>query len=200
MLIQDTAWPGYQQIPGWIVEGYGTLCAEIDEQLAAAGAGPPDLVGVPVGVGSLAQAVVTHYRSHPAGSAPAVLAVEPEAASWVVASLTRGEPVSVATGETIMAGLNCGTPSSLAWPCLRDGLDAAVTVADAESARAAADLAIAGVSAGPCGAAPLAGLRAALTGDGAGQRRADLGLDSGATVVLLSTEGSTANPHVLPGH
>jgi diaminopropionate ammonia-lyase len=199
LLIQDTAWPGYEQIPGWIVAGYGTLCTEIDEQLAAAGAGPPDLVGVPVGVGSLAQAVVTHYRSRPAGKAPAVLAVEPEAASWVVASLTRGEPVSVATSQTIMAGLNCGTPSSLAWPCLRDGLDAAVTVTDAGSARAAADLAIAGVSAGPCGAAPLAGLRAALTGDAAARRRAELGLDPGSTVVLLSTEGSAANPLVRPG-
>ncbi len=203
LLIQDTAWPGYEQIPGWIVAGYGTLCAEIDEQLAAAGAGPPDLVGVPVGVGSLAQAVVTHYRSRsrsrPAGTAPAVLAVEPEAASWVVLSLTRGEPVSVATSETIMAGLNCGTPSSLAWPCLRDGLDAAVTVTDAASTRAAADLAAAAVSAGPCGAAPLAGLRTALTGDGAGQRRAELDLGPGATIVLLSTEGSAANPHVPPG-
>jgi diaminopropionate ammonia-lyase len=200
LLIQDTAWPGYERIPGWIVEGYGTLCAEIDEQLAAAGAGPPDLVGVPVGVGSLAQAVVTHYRSRLAETAPAVLAVEPEAASWVVLSLTRGEPVSVTTSETIMAGLNCGTPSSLAWPILQNGLDAAVTVTDAGSARAAADLAAAGVSAGPCGAAPLAGLRAALTGGGSDQRRAELGLHPAATVVLLSTEGSAANPHVPPGH
>jgi diaminopropionate ammonia-lyase len=199
ILIQDTAWPGYQQIPGWIVEGYGTLCAEIDEQLAAAGAGPPDLVGIPVGVGSLAQAVVTYYRSRPDGTAPALLAVEPEAASWTVASLTRGEPVSVRTGETIMAGLNCGTPSSLAWPCLHRGLDAAVTVTDAQCARAAGDLAVAGVPAGPCGAAPLAGLRAALTGDGADQRRAELSLGPAATVVLLSTEGSAANPQVLPG-
>lgn len=199
VLIQDTAWPGYEQIPGWIVEGYGTLCAEIDEQLAAAGAGPPDLVGIPVGVGSLAQAVVTHYRSRPAGTAPALLAVEPEAASWVVPSLSRGEPVSVTTSETTMAGLNCGTPSSLAWPILRNGLDAAVTVTDAESARAARDLATAGVSAGPCGAAPLAGLRAALAGDGAGQRRAELGLSLAATVVLLSTEGSAANPQRPPG-
>jgi diaminopropionate ammonia-lyase len=198
ILIQDTAWPGYEQIPGWIVEGYGTLCAEIDEQLAVAGAGPPDLVGIPVGVGSLAQAVVTCYRSRPDGTAPALLAVEPEAASWVVASLTRGEPVSVRTSETIMAGLNCGTPSSLAWPILHSGLDAAVTVTDAQTARAAGDLAVTGVPAGPCGAAPLAGLRAALTGDGAGQRRAELGLGPAATVVLLlSTEGSTANPHVL---
>jgi len=200
LLIQDTAWPGYEQIPGWIVAGYGTLCAEIDEQLAAAGTGPPDLVGVPVGVGSLAQAVVTHYRSRgrPAGTAAAVLAVEPQAASWVVLSLARGEPVSVATSETIMAGLNCGTPSSLAWPCLRDGLDAAVTVTDAASARAVADLAAAGVSAGPCGAAPLAGLRTALTGDGVGQHRAELGLHPAATVVLLSTEGRAANPQVPP--
>ena len=63
VLVQDTAWPGYERIPGWIVEGYSTLCAEIDEQLAAEGAvAGPDLVSVPVGVGSLAQAVVTHYQ------------------------------------------------------------------------------------------------------------------------------------------
>jgi diaminopropionate ammonia-lyase len=198
ILIQDTAWPGYEQIPGWIVEGYGTLCAEIDEQLTAAGAGPPDLAAIPVGVGSLAQAVVGHYRSRASRAGPALLAVEPEAASWVVASLSRGEPVSVATRDTIMAGLNCGTPSSLAWPYLHNGLDAAVTVTDAESTRAVGDLAAAGVSAGPCGAAPLAGLRAALTGDGADERRADLGLGPAATVVLLSTEGSAANPRILP--
>ena len=202
ILIQDTAWPGYEQIPGWIVEGYATLCAEIDEQLAAAGAGPPHLVVIPVGVGSLAQAVVTHYRSRPSGTPPALLAVEPTAASWVIESLTRGEPVSVATGETIMAGLNCGTPSSTAWPVLASGLDAAVAVTDAESARATRDLAALGIPAGPCGAAPLAGLRAALTGDsdgdGAGQRRAGLALGPAATVVLLSTEGTAANPHGRP--
>jgi diaminopropionate ammonia-lyase len=198
ILIQDTAWPGYEQIPGWIVEGYATLCAEIDEQLAAAGAGPPDLVVIPVGVGSLAQAVVTHYRSRPPATAPALLAVEPQAASWVIESLTRGEPVSVTTSETIMAGLNCGTPSSTAWPCLRDGLDAAVAVTDAESARATRDLAALGIPAGPCGAAPLAGVRAALSGDGAETRRAELALGPAATVVLLSTEGSAANPHGRP--
>src|SRR5215831_17886939 len=49
-LIQDTAWPGYEQVPGWIVEGYSTLFAELDTQLAAAGAGSPALVAVPVGV------------------------------------------------------------------------------------------------------------------------------------------------------
>lgn len=196
VLVQDTAWPGYERIPGWIVEGYSTLCAEIDEQLKAEGiAEGPDLVSIPVGVGSLAQAVVTHYRSRPRGHAPALLSVEPEAAPCVLESLTLGAPVSVTTRETTMAGLNCGTPSSIAWPRLRGGLDAAVAVADADSARAAGDLAAAGVSSGPCGAAALAGLRAALTGAGAGERRTALGLGPASVVVLLSTEGTAANPH-----
>ncbi|AYG79046.1 Diaminopropionate ammonia-lyase [Streptomyces hundungensis] len=196
ILVQDTAWPGYERIPGWIVEGYSTLCAEIDEQLTAEGvAEGPGLVVVPVGVGSLAQAVVTHYRSGPAGPAPALLSVEPRAAACVLESLRRGAPVGITTGHTSMAGLNCGTPSSIAWPYLRQGLDAAVAVPDSEAARAAASLAGLGVSSGPCGAAGLAGLRAALTGAGGEERRKALGLDASSVVVLLSTEGAAANPH-----
>ncbi|TVL93288.1 pyridoxal-phosphate dependent enzyme [Streptomyces sp. SAJ15] len=195
ILVQDTAWPGYEEIPGWIVEGYATLFAEVDDQLAAAGAAAPGLVAVPVGVGSLAQAAVTHYRGRPAGRATALLAVEPEAAACALASLTRQQRVSVTTAETTMAGLNCGTLSALAWPYLRAGLDAAVAVRDADSARAARDLAALGVSSGPCGAAALAGVRAALTGAGAARRRADLAVGSDSTLVLLSTEGAAANPH-----
>ncbi|MFU8875077.1 diaminopropionate ammonia-lyase [Micromonospora sp. SL4-19] len=196
VLVQDTAWPGYERIPGWIVEGYATLCAEIDEQLAVEGiVEGPDLVSVPVGVGSLVQAVITHYRSRPSGRAPALLSVEAQAAACVLASLTAGEPMSVTTTDTIMAGLNCGTPSSIAWPFLHSGLDAAVAIPDADSARAAVDLAALGVDAGPCGAAALAGLRAVLTGRDAGRRRTALGLDPTSVVVLLSTEGPDANPH-----
>ena len=62
VLVQDTSWPGYTDVPQWIVEGYSTLCLEADEQLAALGLAAPDLVVVPVGVGSFAQAVVSHYR------------------------------------------------------------------------------------------------------------------------------------------
>ncbi|MFC8917138.1 diaminopropionate ammonia-lyase [Streptomyces sp. NPDC057116] len=195
VLVQDTAWPGYERIPAWIVEGYSTLFAEIDAQLGGPPPSRPDLVAVPVGVGSLAQAAVTHYRSRPAAPGPALLSVEPEAAACVLAGLVRGEPVTVATGETAMAGLNCGTPSSIAWPHLRRGLDAAVAVTDADSARAARDLAALGVSSGPCGAASLAGVRAALTGAGARRRRTALGVGASSTLVLLSTEGAAANPY-----
>ena len=196
-LVQDAGWPGYEQVPTWVVEGYSTLLAEVDAQLAEAGVAEPALVVIPAGVGSLAQAAIIHYRSQPDSRATALLTVEPGTAACILASLVRGELGTISTSETIMAGLNCGTPSMLAWPYLRDGLDAAVAVADADSAGAARDLAGGGIPAGPCGAASLAGARAALTGEGAQARRASLAIRPDATVVLLSTEGSAANP-VLP--
>jgi diaminopropionate ammonia-lyase len=88
-----------------------------------------------------------------------------------------------------MAGLNCGTISSLAWPVLRDGLDAAVVVHDSAALRASADLARLGVSSGACGAATLAGVRAALADP---THRYDLDLPEDAVVVLLSTEGAAS--------
>jgi diaminopropionate ammonia-lyase len=201
VLVQDMAWPGYEQIPAWIVEGYGTVLTETDAQLAAAGLPLPGLVSVPVGVGSLAQAVVTHYRAsaamgadsaaggQTAGSGPALLAVEPDSAACVLASLNTGALESVPTGRTIMAGLNCGTPSALALPVLAAGLDAAVAVPDEAAKAAMADLSRLGVPSGPTGAAALAGVRAALAGPGSAARRAELAVTSASTLVLLSTEG-----------
>jgi diaminopropionate ammonia-lyase len=197
VLVQDTAWPGYEQLPGWIVAGYETLFSEIDTQLGERGVGGLDLLSVPVGVGSLAQAAVEHYRSRPpcaaadtaSGAGPAVLAVEPAAAACLLACLRAGRYGSIETGATVMAGLNCGTPSSLAWPALAAGLDAAIAVPDQATTEAVADLGACGVSAGPSGAASLAGARAALTGDGSAERRAGLGVTESSVIVLLITEG-----------
>jgi diaminopropionate ammonia-lyase len=190
-LVQDTAWAGYESVPSWIVEGYGTLLAEVDRQFAERELPGPDLVSVPVGVGSLAQAVVTHYRRGEKG--PAVLAVEPETAAGVLASLHAEARQSVPTAGTVMAGLNCGTPSSLAWPVLASGLDAAIAVADQLAIEAGAELGRLGVRSGPSGAASLAGVRAALTGPGAAARRAGLGVTTSSVVLLLSTEGTGRN-------
>lgn len=197
VLVQDTGWPGYEQIPSWIVEGYSTLFAEVDAQLSDAGVPGAALVVVPTGVGSLAQAAVAHHRGR-SGARPALMSVEPVTAAGVLASLTEKRLVSVATGHTVMAGLNCGTPSALAWPYLRDGLDAACAVTDSASVAAARELAGYGISAGPCGAAALAGIRTALTGQEAGSRRVALALRPGAAVVLLNTEGAAANPLPAP--
>ena len=219
VLIQDTAWAGYEEVPSWIVDGYETMFAEIDAQLAAAGVSALDLLSVQVGVGSLAQAAVAHYRSSAlaASARPRLLSVEPDTAACVLRSLADGALVSVPTDATVMNGLNCGTPSSIAWPYLRDGLDAAIAVTDDEARAAIADLTSAGVAAGPSGAAGLAGLRAALTGADAATRRRDLGLHTGpgldtdlglgpgpgpdngdgspTVVVCICTEGPLADEH-----
>lgn len=186
-LVQDTAWPGYEQVPQWIVDGYSTLLEEADAQLAELGAASVDLVAVPVGVGSLAQAAVRHYRS--GAVAPIVLSVEAAAAPPIIASLHAGEPVSVPIGPTVMSGLSCGTVSANAWPVLRAGLDAAVTVGEDDAIRAVHDLEALGIDSGPCGAATLAGVRTLLSDIRA---RDAIGLD--ATILLLSTEGRLANP------
>ena len=84
LLVQDTAWRGYEQIPRWIADGYGTLFQEIDEQLHGRVA---DLVAVPTGVGSMLQAALQHYRQPNLKEPPAILAIPK--------SVNCGSPYSV---------------------------------------------------------------------------------------------------------
>jgi diaminopropionate ammonia-lyase len=180
LLIQDTAWPGYEDVPRWIVAGYDTLFTEIDEQHP----GEPDLVVVPTGVGSLLQSAIQHYRSPGRTRRTTILAVEPVTAACVTASLYAGTPTTVdASAPTIMAGLNCGTISSAAWPAIQHGLDAAIGVTDTEATAALQTLHALGLQVGPCGAAALAALQAAP----------ELRLPPSTTVVLITTEGIAAN-------
>ena len=127
-------------------------------------------------------------RQH--SSATAVLPVEPDTAACLLASLRAGTPTTIRTANTIMAGLNCGSISSSAWPYLAGGLDGAVAIPDDAARRAAADLAALGISSGPSGAASLAGTRAALTGSASPGRRTELGVDPASVIVLLSTEAA----------
>src|SRR5215211_3834850 len=62
LAIQDVGWPSYEQVPAWVVEGYGTIFWEVDAQLAASGEEAPDVVVIPVGVGGLAAAAVRHWH------------------------------------------------------------------------------------------------------------------------------------------
>ncbi|MGX5716819.1 diaminopropionate ammonia-lyase [Arthrobacter sp. MAHUQ-56] len=191
LVVQDTSWPGYEDIPRWIVDGYTTLFTETDQQLSELGHEGPDLVACPVGVGSLAHALVDYYRSegHPH---PSLLSVEPETAACIAQSLLAGQPVTVDTSfPSIMSGLNCGTPSELGWPSLLAGLDGAVSVSEDECRQAVVDLAVLGQDAGPCGAAALAGVRNAFKDEA---RRRDLNVGTDSIIVLVSTEGLAANP------
>jgi len=186
LVVSDTSWPGYETVPGYVIDGYSTLFAEIDAALAGAGRQAPEVVVVPVGVGALAAAAVAHYRR--GGSAPVTLVgVEPTDAACLTASVLAGEPVTIPGPQrSVMVGLNCGTPSKVAWPAVSQGIDTFVTVDDRWATDAVADLAAAGVEAGETGAASLAGLAAlAANGGPAGiigpKRR----------VLCLVTEGAT---------
>jgi diaminopropionate ammonia-lyase len=192
LLVQDHGWPGYEEIPRWVAEGYETVFLEADRQLEDEGAPGPDLVLVQIGVGTLASAVVRHFRRQGLALRPALVGVEPSGAACALLSIASGHRVMIAAGahSSIMAGLNCGTPSSAAWPDLRAGLDACVAVEDEQARRAMRELAAFGVVAGESGAAGLAGLFELMAAEHAGTR-ATLGIGPATRVLLLSTEGAT---------
>ena len=191
VLVQDTAWDGYEDVPGWIVDGYDTLFVEIDEQRAVGLIGPTWSWFPPASdrCSSCARPLPRSRRE----LAYRGRIGRTRQRACVRASLEAGRPVTVKTGSTAMAGLNCGTMSSLAWPAVVAGLDAAVT--DDISARGAGDvLAEMGIDVGPCGAASAA-IRDVLSGSDAVTFRRHVGIEPTGTVVLLITEGTAANPN-----
>ena len=185
LVISDTSWPGYETVPRWITEGYGTIFAEADAQL---GGERPDIVVVQIGVGSLATAAVRHYR--PTGAQ--IVGVEPLSAACMLASVEAGRIMAVPGPHTsIMAGLNCGIPSLLAWPVVSTGVDLFVAIEDEWAREAMRRMAEAGIVAGETGAAGVGGLLALLTGPDAARVRDLLAIDQSTRVLCLSTEGAT---------
>ncbi|KAI0160099.1 pyridoxal-phosphate dependent enzyme family protein [Xylariaceae sp. FL1272] len=186
VLVLDVGIEGYADIPKYFVQGYGTMLAEADQQvLEVTGQRPATHAVVPCGAGSIAEAVASHFKRIGREARAKVIATEPTMASSLHAAFEAGKIVSLQTEDTIMAGMNCGTLSTTAWPVLQAGIDADVLVTDAESHQAVQDLEAAGVKAGPCGAATLAALRR-LCADA----RDDLSLDSDSVVLLVCTEGN----------
>ncbi len=195
MVISDTSWPGYEEVPRWVMEGYATIFAEIDHALISRASAPPDLVAIQFGVGALAAAVVRHYRGAERAEGPKILSVEPLHAACMLASMEAGEIVTVpGPHDSIMAGLNCGRPSLVAWPIVSQGIDAFIAVADERAREAMRALARAGIVAGETGAAALAGLLELLTGAESVRYRDALQVTATTRALILVTEGAT-DPH-----
>jgi diaminopropionate ammonia-lyase len=193
LVVSDTSWPGYEQTPARVIEGYSTAFAEVSKQLADAGGREPTVVVIPIGVGALASATVNYYKpENGAGPTPTLIGVEPASANCVQASIRAGHLVTVPGPHTsIMVGLNCGTPSQVASPLVSRGIDAIVSIEDGWARRAMRELADAGVVAGETGAASLAGLTALVECDQPAQVGEALRLDGTARVLVLCTEGAT---------
>lgn len=179
LVISDTSWPGYAEVPAWVIDGYGTLTQEIVEQIAERGLSRPTVVAAQIGVGAFAAAVVRAFASDGAR----VVGVEPTQADCVIAAVEAGELVRIPDPqESIMAGLNCGTGSPVAWPEVSGGMTHFATVEDADAEEAMRLLAEDDIVSGESGAAGLAGLLAF---------RDELQLTADDHVLLVSTEGAT---------
>ncbi len=196
VLLQDTAWPGYEQIPLWIMQGYLTMYAEALEQLDG---DKPTHVFIQAGVGSLASALQAYLCERYGDDYPLVAVVEPKNAASFYQSIkaASGEAETVAGElETIMAGLAAGRPSDLAWPIIRDYSDYFFSCSDSVAVKGMRILAQPvgndhSIVSGEAGAVTT-GLVACL-GEDTGYRQIarDIGLDASSKILLFSTEGAT---------
>ncbi|MDQ3721917.1 MAG: diaminopropionate ammonia-lyase [Actinomycetota bacterium] len=186
LVISDTSWPGYGEVPGWVADGYSTIFEELTEQLGDAA--PPPLIAIQIGVGALACAAVRAL----ADGERVIVGVEPADAGCVLEAVRRGgRPVLVpGPHRSIMAGLNCGLASQVALPDITAGITAFCTIEDSDAEEAVRLLLQDGLRCGETGASGLAGLLA-LRAD----RRRDtwqrFGLGARPAALMICTESPT---------
>ena len=199
VMVQDTAWEGYEEIPTWIMQGYMTLALEALEQMKAQGAKPTHCF-LQAGVGSYAGAAVGYLTAALGKDAPKFIIVEPHTANCIYKSAVAadGKPHNV-TGDlqTLMAGLACGEPNTISWEILRDYSTAYISCPDYIAANGMRILAapIQGdpsVVSGESGAVTTGILQWLMQHPAARAQRDALGLDESSTVFAISTEGDTA--------
>ena len=200
IMVQDTAWDGYEEIPLWIMQGYSTIINEIVEQLEAAKEEKPTHVFLQAGVGSFAGAV-QGYLAHLYGDdRPITIICEPHGANCIYKSMEAndGKPHNV-TGDltTIMAGLACGEPNTISWKILRDNSDFSVSCDDQVAARGMRILSSplgtdTRVISGESGAVGL-GLFSILTEkkEKYAELMKELKIDENSRILCISTEGDT---------
>ena len=195
VVIQDTAWEGYEEIPSWIMEGYGTMADEASEQFG----GRPTHVFVQAGVGSLAGGVVGYFANKHKDNPPIMTVVEAEPAACLYKGAVAGDgEIRICDGEmpTIMAGLCCGEPNITSWDILKNHVTAFLAVSDDISRLGMRMLAAplkgdSQVVSGESGAAPFGALAEIMQNDAYKDLREALKLDKDSKVLLFSTEGDT---------
>ncbi|TPI70864.1 diaminopropionate ammonia-lyase [Mesorhizobium sp. B3-1-3] len=189
-VVSDTSWPGYERIPGLVMQGYTVIVREALKRLPE----PPTHVFLQAGVGGFAAAVAGHLAIRLGEDRPKTIVVEPARAACVYATAKAGHPVAIAHSKpTVMAMLECYEPSLVAWRVLSRIGDAFMTVEEEDAISVMNRLARPeannpAIVSGESGGAGLAGLIRA-----AGDRkiRAALGLDSSSRVLIINSEGAT---------
>lgn len=189
-VVSDTSWPGYERIPGLVMQGYTVIIREALRELAE----PPTHVFVQAGVGGIAAAAAGYLANALGDQRPVFVVVDPARAACIFETAKAGHPVKVVHGEpTVMAMLECYEPSPIAWRVLSRVADGFMTVEDEDAiavmnrlARPAGkDPAIVSGESGGVGLAGVIRVAADPT------VRKQLGLDATSRVLVINTEGAT---------
>ena len=199
VIVQDTAWDGYEKIPSWIMQGYGTMSAEAAEQLRQLEVNRPTHVFVQAGVGSLASAMVGFFANLFPSCPPKFVIMEAEAADCLYkgALAADGDPRIVGGDlQTIMAGLACGEPNTIGWDILRNHADAFLSCPDWVAAKGMRMLAAPSkgdpsVTSGESGAVGMGVISTIMSDPDYADLRELLELNQDSKVLLFSTEGDT---------
>lgn len=187
VLVQDTSWDGYEQVPKWIMQGYTTMAQEAADQLTEM----PTHIFLQAGVGAMAGAVTGYFRARYGENCPKIVLVEPYGAACIYESMEAGDGqphTAKGNGETIMAGLNCGSPCTVAWDILRDYGSYALECGDDAAKLGMRTLRHYGIVSGESGAS---GIGAFLELAKSPERKVKLGIGPDAKILFFSTEGNT---------
>ena len=199
VMVQDTAWEGYTDIPLWIMQGYTTMGYEIVHQLEAAGEDAPTHVFLQAGVGSMAGAMTGFFAAYYGEDRPFITIVEPKLADCLFRTAKADDgTLHNVTGDmnTIMAGLACGEPCSLGWDILKNHADAFLSVPESAAADGMRILAAPAkgdspIVSGESGAAAFGAAANILLDDALAHMKKALGLNQNSRLLFISTEGDT---------
>lgn len=184
IVVSDTSYPGYEQIPQDVMAGYGLIA----EEAAAQWKEPPTHLFLQAGVGGMAAALARRFQQ--LGFPMKLVVCEAEGAACWFHSIAADEWHAVESRGTIQAGLDCGEPSTLAWEMLRHAATATCWINDERAADAMRRLA-AGVPAIKAGESAVAGLAGLLAGAATEAGREMMGLTPESRVFILGSEGPT---------
>lgn len=195
VMVQDTAWEGYEKIPAWIMQGYGTMAMEAAQQLNKR----PTHIFVQAGVGSLAGAVQGYFANLYPEDCPITVIVEAEEAACLYRSAKAGDGnVRIVEGDmpTIMAGLACGEPNTISWDILKNHSSFFVTCPNWVAAKGMRILGapLKGdprVISGESGAVSMGLLSSIMEMEEMLEFKEALKLDENSVVLMFSTEGDT---------
>ena len=199
VIVQDTAWEGYEEIPTWIMQGYMTMGYEIAQQMKELKEEQPTHIFLQAGVGSMAGAMTGFFANYYSENQPIITIIEPEKANCIFQTAeARDGKLHFVTGkmDTIMAGLACGEPNQIGWDVLNDYADAFIScpdyvAADGMRALAAPQGADTKVVSGESGAGPIGCMINVISRAELAELKESLKIDENSRLLFISTEGDT---------